>query len=148
MKTLRRKLGDVTNNDKESTHKSKRPRIRRHSSSGGSEDEDEEVSRADDIFVYQAGHKFFLVYGPWIHLGEDIFDTTFDEAYNAAERFENNESKDQGQLQEIWMLLHGRFEHEALQQKWLRRAVRYSFFSAGLQTEMHAVFERSQDRTL
>ena len=80
MRTLRRKLGDVTNNSEEDTpHKSKRTK---HISSPGSEDEDvERGSRADDTFVYQAGHKFFLIYGPWIHHGEDMFETEFDERF-------------------------------------------------------------------
>jgi len=129
LKTLRRKLGDVADNDKEDTlHKSKRPRIRSRLSPTGSDNEDEELgSRADDTFVYQAGHKFFLTYGPWIHLGDDIFGIESDKAYDALERFENDENKAQGQLQEIWSLLRGRFEWEVLQQKWVCRAVRCFF---------------------
>ena len=130
MKTLRRKLGDVTNNSEENTrHKSKRPRIRDPSAPSGSEDEDtERGSRADDTFVYQAGHKFFLTCSPWIHLGDGIFETELNEAYTETERFENDESKAQGQLQEIWSLLHGKFERDVLGQKWAHRAVRRSFF--------------------
>ena len=81
MRTLRRKLGDVTNNSEEDTpHKSKRLKIHARLPSPGSEDEEvERGSRADDTFVYQAGHKFFLIYGPWIHLGEDVFKTEFED---------------------------------------------------------------------
>jgi hypothetical protein len=116
LKTLRRKLGDVTNNSEEnSSHKSKRPRTRGRSASPGSEDEDtERGSRADDTFVYQAGHKFFLTYSPWIRLGEDMFEIEFNEAYTETERFENDETKAQGQLQEIWSLLHEKFERNVL----------------------------------
>lgn len=57
-----------------------------------------------------------------------MFETEFDEAYTEKERFENDESKAQGQLQEIWKLLHGKFERDVLQQKWVQRAVRYFFF--------------------
>lgn len=130
MKTLRHKLGDVTNNSEENTlHKSKRPKVGGRSASPGSEDEGiEQGSRADDTFVYQAGHKYFLTYSPWIHLGEDIFDTELSEAYTETERFENDESKAQGQLREIWSLLHGKFERDVLRQKWAHRAVRHSFF--------------------
>lgn len=135
MRALRRKLGDITNDDNETQtpKKSKRPRI--GSPSPGSEDEDV-GNRGDDTFVYHAGHKFFLIHGPWIHLGEDLFETKFDEAYNAAERFENDENKAQGQLQEVWSLLSGKFERVALQQKWVHRAVRYFFFRQGLPAEM------------
>jgi hypothetical protein len=31
-------------------------------------------------------------------------------------------------LQEIWSLLHGKFEREALQQKWVCKMVRYFYF--------------------
>ena len=44
----------------------------------------------------------FMAHG---FIGEDLFKTEFDETYNAAERFENDESKAQGQLQEVWRLL-------------------------------------------
>jgi hypothetical protein len=130
LRTLRRKLGDVTN---DTPHQTKRRKTHARSASPDSEDEGvERSSRADDTFVYQAGHKFFLVYCPWIHLGEDMFDTEFDEAHNATERFENDESKVQGQLQEIWSLLQGKFERDVLRQRWAHRAVRYPFFSQGI----------------
>jgi hypothetical protein len=147
VKALRRKLGDVTNNSEEdSPHRSKRLKIHARPPSPGSEDDDiDRGSRADDTFVYQAGHKFFLIYGPWIHLREDMFETEFDEAYTETERFENDESKTQGQLQEILSLLHGKFEHDVLRQKWAQRAVRHFFFSQGLMSEICAVFERTQD---
>jgi hypothetical protein len=133
LRTIRRKLGDVTSNSEENTrHKSKRLKIHARLPPPGSDDEDvERGSRADDTFVYQAGHKFFLVYSAWIHLGEDIFETEFDETYNETERFENNENKAQGQLQEIWSLYRGKFERDVLQQKWAQRAVCYFFISQG-----------------
>jgi hypothetical protein len=132
VRTLRRKLGDVTNNSEEVAPHKKRSKTRARLPSPGSEDDDvQQGSRADDTFVYQSGHKFFLIYGPWIHLGEDMFETEFDEAYMETERFENDESKTQGQLQEIWSLLQGKFEREVLQQKWAQRAVRCFFFSQG-----------------
>jgi hypothetical protein len=75
LKALRQKFGDITNDDGGTPHKSKHARSR--SPSPGSESE-EACTRANDTFVYQSGHKFFLVYGPWIHLGEDLFQTKFD----------------------------------------------------------------------
>jgi hypothetical protein len=143
LKILRRKLGDITN-DGDEGRKSKRPRVHSSSESPGSDNEDV-GSRADDTFIYQAGHKFFLINGPWIHQGEDLFGIQFDEAYNAAERFENNESKAQGQLQEVWRLLYGKFEREALQEKWVHRAVRYVMLFRLLFAEILAVYERTQD---
>jgi hypothetical protein len=131
---LRRKLSDITNNTIEETpHKSKWPKLHARIQSPGHEDDHvEQGSRADDTFVYQAGHKFFLIYAPWIHLGEDMFEIELDEAYTENERFENDENKAQGQLQEILSLIYGKFQHDVLQQKWAQRAVRYFFFSQGL----------------
>lgn len=134
MKALRRKLGDVTNDEDITSTRSKRPRIRSRSPSPGSANEDMEQGEpanrlSNDTFVYQAGHKFFLICGPWVHLGEAIFDSEFNEAYSAAERFENENSKAQGQLQEIWGLLQGKFEREVLQQKWVCKMVCYFFFA-------------------
>ncbi len=125
LKVLCRRLGDITNDDAETPLTSKHKRTR----SPSPDSEDEGVgSRANDSFIFQSGHKFFLIYGPWVHLGDDLFETKFNEAYNNDERFENDESKAQGQLHEVWSLLCGKFEHEILQQKWVQRAVRYYFF--------------------
>jgi hypothetical protein len=133
LKALRRKFGDVTNGEDITSHKSKRPRIHSRSLSPdiGSENTEhtEPANRiTDDTFVYQAGHKFFLIYGPWLHFGEAAFESEFNEAYNAAERFENENNKVQGQLQEIWSLLHGKFERDVLQRKWVCKMVCHFFF--------------------
>ena len=141
---LRRKFGDITNGDPETPQTSKRSRIRSPSPS-----ELEDVrSRADDTFIYQSGHKFLLVFGPWIHLGESLFETKFNESYNVAERFENDEGKLQGQLREVWTLLRGRFEEDILRQKWMHRAVRCLFFQPMFPPELYAALERAQNRTL
>ena len=92
-------------------------------------DLDEEIDTSnrtvtDERFVYQAGHKFFLIHGPWIRSGDDLFDTDIDEHYDAAERFENDKKKVQGQIHEILDLLQEKFEQDALRQRWLRRQVR------------------------
>ena len=64
LKVLRRRLGNITNfNDAEPPHTSKHRRT--HSSSPGSEDEGV-GDRANDTFVHQSGHKFFLIYSPWV----------------------------------------------------------------------------------
>lgn len=131
MKALHWKLGD---DEDITSNRSKRPRIRNRSSFPGSANEDMEQGEPanqfnNNTFVYQAGHKFFLICGPWVHLGKAIFDSEFNEAYSAAERFENENSKVQGQLQEIWGLLHGKFECEVLQQKWVCKMVCYFFFT-------------------
>jgi hypothetical protein len=130
LKRLSRKLGDITNDDS-SGNRSKRRRTHNKSpSSDSDESEDmETINRADESFVFQAGHKFFLLYAPWIRSGDGIFETSIDEQYVMAERFENDNNKSQGQLKEILDLLTVRFQPQALRQRWLRRLVSYIHIS-------------------
>lgn len=124
MKLLNRKLADVTNDDDDSDRRPKRRRIHHDSPPAGSDEEDIDTSNhANEHFVYQAGHKFFLLYAPWLRSGDDLFDTSVDERYDAAERFENDKNKSQGQLKEILSLLQAKFQQQALRQRWLRRQV-------------------------
>ena len=116
---------DITNDNDNGTvtrHGSKRQRTR-HESLPGNLDEETNTNNpttGDEHFVYQAGHKFFLLCALWIHSGDDIFDIDIDEGYDAAERFENGKSKSQGQLKEIFDLLQEKFQQHALRQRWLR----------------------------
>lgn len=129
MKRLGRKLGDITNKDDDhsSGNQSKRQRTHKSPSSDSDESEDREtINRTDEHFVFQAGHKFFLVYGPWIRSGDGLFDTSIDEHYVTAERFENDINKSQGQLKEIFDLLKVKFQPQALRQRWFRRQVSYT----------------------
>lgn len=125
---LSRKFADITNdndNDTVTGHGPKRRRTRHESLPENSDEETDtnNPTASDERFVYQAGHKFFLLCAPWIHSGDDIFDIDIDEGYDAAERFENEKSKSQGQLKEIFNLLQEKFQQHALRQRWLRRQV-------------------------
>lgn len=126
VKCLSRKLADITNNDDDdddgSGRGNKRRRARRDSSMDpdGSDNEKETINRADEHFVFQAGHKFFLLYGPWIRSGDGLFETIIDRSYNPSERFENDQNKSQGQLKEILDLLQVKFQPH-MHQRWLRR---------------------------
>ena len=125
---LSRKFADITNDeDDSSSHRPKRRRTRHESPPANSDEEIESSTRiaSDERFVYQAGHKFFLLCAPWIRSGDDLFDTDIDEDYNAVERFENDENKMQGQLKEIFDLLQEKFQQQALRQRWLRRQVSF-----------------------
>ena len=84
---------------------------------------------ADENFVYQAGHKFFLLYAPWIYSGDEIFDHEVDEHFNPVERFENDRGRLQGELTEICNLLGTRFQRpsQALHQRWLQRQVSFVY---------------------
>ncbi|EDR01377.1 uncharacterized protein LACBIDRAFT_333280 [Laccaria bicolor S238N-H82] len=121
---LSRKFADITNDeDDNSSHQPKHRRTRHESPPVDPDDEIDATNRTvtDEHFVYQAGHKFFLICAPWIRSGEDLFDTDIDEHYNAAERFENDKKKVQGQIHEILDLLQEKIEQDALRQRWLRR---------------------------
>jgi hypothetical protein len=125
-----RKFADITNNDDDdSSHRDRTKRRRtRHESPPADSDEEIDSSRrtaGDERFVFQAGHKFFLLHAPWIRSGDDLFDNDIDEHYNAVERFENDENKVQGQLKEILTLLQEKFQQQALRQRWLRRQVSF-----------------------
>jgi hypothetical protein len=76
-------------------------------------------NRADEHFIYQTGHKFFLLCAPWICSGDDLFNTNVDEHYDATERFKNDKNKSQGQLKDILNLLQVKFQQQALHQRWL-----------------------------
>ena len=125
---LSRKFADITNDEDNSTSHGPKRRRTRHESLPADEDEEVDTSSSsptvrNERFVYQAGHKFFLLRAPWIHSGDDIFDINIDEDYDVAERFENDENKLQGQLKEIFDLLRENFQQQALRQRWLRRQV-------------------------
>lgn len=135
---LRRKLADISRNDNDTSndsnstgahqcgHKHKRQRHRHESPFEGSDEGEADASDViDEHFVYHIGHKFFLTCAPWIRSGDNIFDINVDTSgnYDAAERFENDMNKRQGQLQEIVGLLQGRIQQEALRQRWFRRQV-------------------------
>jgi hypothetical protein len=142
---LRRKLADISTNidendenrchDLGTSHRSKRQRIRtRNPTPAGSDEEtqDDPSTGQDDSydeFVNKMGHKFFIIYAPWVHNGADIFKFKFDDTYDATERFENEANKVQGQLQEIIGLLEERLSQDIiLHKKWIHREVQGFLF--------------------
>lgn len=82
-------------------------------------------NRASEQFVYQAGHKFFLLYAPWIRSGDNLFDIDLEEDYDVADRFEDDNNKAQGQLRDIIDLIQEKFQVEALRRRWFRKQVGY-----------------------
>jgi hypothetical protein len=122
---LTRKLADTTNDNNtndnnDNFRQPKRRRVRHKSPSVDTDDADTHINRTEEQFVYQAGHKFFLLHAPWIRSGDSLFETGIDRNYNVAERFENDKSRDQGQLKEIIDLLQEKFQAQSLHQRWLR----------------------------
>jgi hypothetical protein len=139
---LRRKLADISNNKDDETdenngvdtaHRSKRQRTRNPTPIGSESDDenqdDTSTGQAEDEFVNNIGHKFCIIYAPWVHKGADIFKIKFDDIYDATERFEDDDNKVQGQLQEIVGLLKEQLSQDIiLSQKWVRREVRGFLF--------------------
>jgi hypothetical protein len=71
------------------------------------------------------GHKFCIIYAPWVYKGADIFKVKFNGVYDTTERSKDDNNKFQGQLQEIVGLLKEQLSQETiLSQKWVRREVR------------------------
>ena len=137
---LRRKLADISNdnNDKNNedpgtgtTHRSKRRKTRNPTPTSDDEAQDDTgAGQLEDEFVSNMGHKFCVIYAPWVYKGADIFKIKFDDTYDATERFEDDNNRFQGQLHEIVGLLREQLSQETiLSQKWVRREVRDFFFS-------------------
>ena len=127
---LTRKLADITNDNdgnNSSTHaQAKRQRVHHDSPSADTDDKDMDTgTHASEQFVYQARHKFFLLCALWIHSGDNLFDLDVDEDYDAADRFKDDQNKDQGQLREIVDLLQEKFQVHSLSKRWLRWQVSY-----------------------
>jgi hypothetical protein len=150
---LSRKFADITNdnnNDDGTGHGPKRQRTRHESLPENSDEETDKSNptSADERFVYQAGHKFFLLRAPWIRSGDDIFDIDIDEGYDAAERFENDKSKSQGQLKEILDILQEKFQQHALRQRWFRRQVSSIHILQLHTTHLRLVYEWDESPTI
>jgi hypothetical protein len=80
-----------------------------------------------EAFLIKAGHRFCIICGPWLHTGALIFQNDLDDTYNTAERFENEESKSQAQLREVWDPLQAKLK---LKRVWaVKDGVFSSFFS-------------------
>jgi hypothetical protein len=111
--------------DNNSGHEPKRRRDDKSPSMDPNESDDgkETINCADKHFVFQAGHKFFLLYGPWIRSGDGLFEIHIDQHFNPSERFENDQNKSQGQLKEVLNLLQMKFQSQTVHQRWLQRQV-------------------------
>jgi len=83
-------------------------------------------NNAED-FADRIGHKFFLIYGPWVHFGRNFFSIALDEDYDSKDRFIDDDSMAQAQLREIIELIQERYTEGVLRQSWFSRTVS-SFF--------------------
>jgi len=117
VRELRRKLTDITNqeedNDTEEAPPSKRSRT-------GDVDRDE---NDEETQVTSAGHRFVMLYSPWLRHGEGTFKVECDPESDEAERFENADNKIQGELREIKIILGDRLSSEMSSEPWIAKAV-------------------------
>ncbi len=101
--------------------KAKRSKIS-HAHNTPGEEESDDFNNVEH-FIIQAGHKFCITCGPWLHSGALLFRLNLDEAYDPTERAESEENKRHAQLREVWDLLQTKFEIEDLKQTWVAKAV-------------------------
>jgi hypothetical protein len=73
--------------------------------------------------VIDAGHQFVILYSPWLRLGEGAFSVEYDPEANEVERFENSDSKAQGQLREIRKVLGTQLANDMSSERWIVKAV-------------------------
>jgi hypothetical protein len=106
-------------------HRSKRQRTRYLTpDDNDGEILDDTQNQCEDEFVNGIGHKFSIIHALWVHNGADIFKAKVDDTYDITKRFENDNNKRQGQLQEIIGLLKEQLNPDVvLHQKWVRREV-------------------------
>ena len=110
------KLADISNvnDDKNNenpgtgtTHQSKRRKTHNPTPTGSDDEaqDDTDTGQLKDEFISNMGHKFCVIYAPRVYKGADIFKIKFNNMYDAAERFEDDNNRFQDQLHEIVGLL-------------------------------------------
>jgi len=112
---LWRKLANITNQTNEEAEAPPSKRTRTNN--------DLEDSTNEETQVINAGHKFVMVYSPWLRLGEELFKIDYNPDLGDAERFENIENKDQGQLHEVRKVLTHQLANEMSSETWIAKAV-------------------------
>lgn len=83
----------------------------------------------EETEVSNGGHKFVMLYSPWLRLGEGTFKVKYNPELDEAdsERFENSDNKVQGQLREIKELLGDQLFDELSSEAWIAKAVSHNF---------------------
>ena len=126
---LRRKLADISNqNDQEDDPEAPLSKRSRTNEPGEPDPEAQVIS---------AGHQFVILYSPWLRLGEETFKAECAEESIEAERFENSDSKVQGQLGEIRKILGTQLAGEMTSEVWIAKAVSQTFITLILISNKH-----------
>ncbi|PPQ93016.1 hypothetical protein CVT25_006096 [Psilocybe cyanescens] len=72
--------------------------------------------------VINAGHQFVILYSLWLWLGAGTFKVEYDPNSNEAKHFENEDSRVQGQLQEIKQVLGPHLFSKISSEAWIAKA--------------------------
>jgi len=123
VRELRRKLADITNQEEDNDNAEAPPSKR----SRTSDVDRDELHNAEETHVIDAGHRFVMLYSPWLRNGEGTFKVECDVESEEAERFENAENKIQGQVREIKMVLGAHLSGEMSSEAWIAKAVSQFF---------------------
>ena len=123
VRELRRKLADITNQEEDNDNTEAPPSKR----SRTSDVDRDELHDAEETRVIDAGHRFVMLYSPWLRNGEGTFKVECDSESEEAERFENAENKIQGQVREIKMVLGAQLSGEISSEAWIAKAVSQFF---------------------
>ncbi|KAJ6483197.1 hypothetical protein C8R45DRAFT_1075505 [Mycena sanguinolenta] len=107
LRAAERQLADITNQHDAAP---RRGRKKRKVLDGGSEDETKEVKNL--------AHKFTIMKLLWVSDLDDTVNTDINEQYNPLERFENHESKVQGELADLLETLPEKFRGEVICAEW------------------------------
>ncbi|KAJ6489984.1 hypothetical protein C8R45DRAFT_1213365 [Mycena sanguinolenta] len=107
LRAAERQLADITNQHDAAP---RRGRKKRKVLDGGSEDETKEVENL--------AHKFTIMKLLWVSDLDDTVNTDINEHYNPLERFENHESKVQGELADLLEKLPEKFRGQVMCAEW------------------------------
>lgn len=116
---LRRKLADISNNNNQADDPEAPLSKRSRTDDSGEPDPETQV--------ISTGHQFVILYSPWLRLGEETFKVEYVEESIETERFENSDSKVQGQLREIRKVLGTQLAGEMVSEAWIAKAVSQTF---------------------
>ena len=119
VRELWRKLADITNQEEDNNSTEAPPS--KQSWTSDVDRDDEETN------VINAGHRFVMLYSPWLQNGEGTFKVKCNLESEEAERFENAKNKIQGQVREIKMVLGVQLSGEMSSEAWIVKAVSQFF---------------------
>ncbi|PPQ94907.1 hypothetical protein CVT25_004425 [Psilocybe cyanescens] len=121
------KLTDITNQEEDGSDTESPPPKR---SRTNNEESGNYKGETEETQVINAGHQFVILYSLWLWLGAGTFKVEYDPNSNEAKHFENEDSRVQGQLQEIKQVLGPRLFSEISSEAWIAKV-----FTKGMKSQ-------------